>query len=103
MTARTKIGDLIFLNSKSPLPYKVVGKRPGATQVENITNGFRMFVAPARIISIRQTENRKKEIESILERNRRSGSVILDREDIDELQLELDLINERLERLKGVK
>lgn len=103
MTARTKIGDLIFLNSKSPLPYKVVGKRPGATQVENITNGFRMFVAPSRIISIRQTENRKKEIESILERNRRSGSVILDKDDIDELQLELDLINERLERLKGVK
>ena len=103
MTARAKTGDLIFLDSKSPCPYRVTGKRDGFTQVENVENGFKMFVAPSRIISIKQTENRKKEIESILDHNKRSGSVILDRDDIDELQLELDLINNRLEKLKGIK
>ena len=103
MTVRTKTGDLVFLESKSPCPYRVTGKRDGFTQVENVVNGFKMFVNTKQIISIKQTENRKKEIESILDHNKRSGSVILDRDDIDELQLELDLINNRLEKLKGIK
>lgn len=100
MTIRTKVGDLIFLNSKSPLPYKVVGKKPGTVQVENITNGFKMFVTPSRMISIRQTKQRKIEIESILERNKQSNPRFLDENDIDKFQLELNLINNRLERLK---
>ena len=103
MTVRTKTGDLVFLESKSPCPYRVIGKRDGFTQVENVVNGFKMFVDTKQIISIKQTENRKKEIESILDHNKRSGSVILDRDDIDDLQLELDLINNRLEKLKGIK
>lgn len=59
-----------------------------------------MFVTPSRMISIRQTKQRKIEIESILERNKQSNPRFLDENDIDKFQLELNLINNRLERLK---
>ena len=100
MTTRTKIGDLIFLNSKSFIPHKVVRKRPGTVQVENVENGFRMFVSSFEIISIKQIKQLKIEIESILERNKRLGYTVLNKNSVDELQLELNLINNRLEGLK---
>lgn len=44
-------------------------------------------------------EQRKREIENLLHNNRLSGCSILDREDVEDLENELDSINSKLKGL----
>ena len=83
--------------------HKIVGKKDGFYQVENQVTGYKMFVKSDRLIKESKFSDkeklkiRKNSIEKILQRNRLSGATMLDREDVADLEDELDKINAQLE------
>lgn len=99
MSLHFKIGEKVFLKSRTPNLFLVLQRKDNFVQVEDTKTQFKMFVKPNEIVTIKAEKDRKAEIEKLLRQNTLSGCIILDRDDVEELEEELGFIDSRLKGL----